>query len=449
MEKIKGKKKLLLYGCSGLGVNMLTLMIGTYLCSGLLIGGFDEHLTEWTYIGKDLVIAAVWSVMVLVAKVLDGIIDIPLASLADKISNKFGRRKTAILIGFCAMITAFLLFLIPLNKEATLLNTIWFGVILCTFYSFYTLTMLTYYATFAEVCETENDVLFLSNVKSVCDVVYFILGYALIPVFIGMNINIRIVSLIFLPLSLTMMIPMFMLKEGGAVNTADGAPAENEDRLTLGSALKCSVKNWSFMYWMFTISVMTVGLQLFLGGINELFSSTGLSMTVVMASAFVPVPFTLILYNHIVKKKGLGFGYRYILSIFTVGMLVMLICCLLHEKVTEGQLTAIAIVGGLFVSFAIGAFFSITYTVPSHLAQREKERTGKSVSPMYFAVQGLFEGVAAGIGTGLILVQLKDHNAILWLPVIVAVCCVIAFGMSFAFPKEISQMGKETKESNK
>ena len=53
MKKITSKKKLLLYGCSGMGVNMLTLMVGSYLCSALLVGGFDEHIESWTYISKD------------------------------------------------------------------------------------------------------------------------------------------------------------------------------------------------------------------------------------------------------------------------------------------------------------------------------------------------------------------------------------------------------------
>ena len=94
-----------------------------------------------------------------------------------------------------------------------MLNTVWFGVLLMVFYAFYTLTMLTFYATFSEVTETEGDVVFLSNVKSVCDVVYFILGYALVPAFVSMGVNIRYVALIFLPLSLFMLIPMFLLKE--------------------------------------------------------------------------------------------------------------------------------------------------------------------------------------------------------------------------------------------
>ncbi len=443
MEKIRSRKKLFLYGCSGMGVNMLNLIVGSYLCSALLTGGFDEHIESWTYLNRDLVVAGLWATLVFVTKVIDGIIDIPLASFTDNLKTRWGRRRPAILMGFIPMIISYLLFLLPITPGESVANTIWFGVLLGIFYCFYTLTMLTFYATFSEVCETEQDTVFLSNAKSICDVVYFILGFALVPVFVSMGINVRYVALMFLPLSLLMLIPIFMLKEKSTKEGIEGVEVQKSDALSLGKAIKYSLKNKDFIYWMCTAAVMNFGLQLFLGGINELFSSTGLNMTVVMASSFVPVPFTLILYNKVVKKYGLGFAYKYILSIFSVGMLIMFICTQIHTLISPTLLTLIAICGGIVVSFAIGAFFSVTYTVPTHLAAKEKEEKGISVAPMYFAVQGLFEGVSAGIATGFVLVALKDNKIIHILPLIVMGACMAAFGMSFFFKKKISHMGKD------
>ncbi len=437
MQKITSKKKLILYGCSGIGVNMLTVMMGSYLCSALLTGGFLENIESWTYLNKDLVVAGLWAVLVFLAKALDGVIDLPFATLADKMNSKLGRRKTAILIGFIPMVISYVLFLVPITPYESIINTVWFGFWLCVFYSFYTLTMLTYYATFSEVCVDDKAMLFLSNTKSICDVVYFAIGFALVPVFVNMGMNVRIVALIFLPLALTMMIPMFLLKE------KEDGEEKTVRTLTLWTALKTSFKNKSFIHWMFVCSVATMGLQLFLGGINEVFSSTGLNMTVIMASSFAPVPLTIIVYNALVKKKGLAFAYRYVLLMFSLGMAVMLVCCLCSSLVTELQLTLIALLGGILVSFSIGAFFSITYTVPSQLAKKEFERTGKSVSSMFFAVQGLFEGVATGIGTGIILVLLKDNNVIWLLPLIVIVCCVVTFALTFGFSKDVALLGKK------
>ena len=444
MKKITNRKMLAVYGCSGLGVNMLNIIMGSYLCSALMTGGFEEHIESWTYLNKTLVVAGLWAVLVFLAKAFDGVIDLPLATFADKLHTRFGRRKTAILIGLIPTVVAYLLFLIPLNPFESILNTVWFGALLIIFYACYTLTMLTYYATFSEICDNESDALFLSNSKSICDVVYFSLSFALVPVFVSLGLNIRVVALIFLPLVLTMLIPFFMLKENGE----QGATEEVPEPLTLGRAISVSVKNRAFIYWMFTISVMTIGLQLFLGGINELFSSTGLNMTVVMASSFAPVPLTIMAYNSIVKKRGLGVGYRFVLSVFAIGMGVMLLCYALSDKISPLALTIIAVLGGIFISFSLGAFFSITYIVPTNLAKRELEQNGNSVSGMYFAVQGMFEGVASGIGTGLILVALKDHDVIYLLPVVVIVCCVIALVMSFFFPDEIKYMSKNVEMKN-
>ena len=157
MKKITSRKKLALYGCSGMGVNMLTLMVGSDLCSALLVGGFEDHVESWTYLNRDLVVAGLWAVLVFLAKALDGIIDLPLATFADRLNTKFGRRKSAIVLGFVPMVISYLLFLVPIKPEATLINTIWFGALLCIFYTFYTLTMLTFYATFSEICESEQD----------------------------------------------------------------------------------------------------------------------------------------------------------------------------------------------------------------------------------------------------------------------------------------------------
>ena len=458
MQKITSRKKLFLYGFSGLGVNMMNLIMGSYLCSALLTGGFEEHIESWTYLNKNLVIAAVWSVMILVAKILDGVIDIPLSSFTDRLKTRWGRRRPAIVIGFVPMMLAYVLFLIPLQNGETLLNTIWFGVLLCVYYTFYTLTMLTYYATFSEITEKESDTVFLSNIKSISDVIYFSLGYALIPLFVSLGVNIRYVALIFMPLSLFMIIPLLLLKENSTVieikpeQTTEQANddtategVEKQPPLKLGASIACAFKNKTFLYWMLTAAVMNVGLQLFLGGINELFSTTGLNMTIVMASSFAPVPLTILLYNKMVKKFGLGWAYRYTLVMFSVGMMLMFMCVLFANDLSTIELTLIALLGGIFASFAIGAFFSVSYTVPSHLAQVEFETKGISVSSMYFAVEGLIEGIAAGIATGPILVFLKSNEYITYMPIVVAVACMIAFAMTFAFPNTISKMGIASK----
>ncbi len=442
MRTLTKKWQIILYGCAGIGVNMLNIIVGSYLCSALLPGGFAEKdIGFWTYSDRNLVIAGIWATLILIAKVFDGLIDIPLSSFTDKLRTRWGRRRPAIVIGFIPMIVAYLLFLVPLNNSDTILNTVWFAVMLCLFYGAYTLTMIAYYATFAEIVDNAKDRLFLSTVKSICDVVYFSVSFALVPVFVNVGrMNIRWVALLFLPLAASMLIPLFLIKEP---STKDGVPEGSGTAKGVGfvQSFSLSFRNKKFIYWLCCLAVMNFGLQLFLSGINEFFSSTGLNMTLIMASSFAPVPFTIQIYNKLVKKRGVKFGYQYCLLVYSFAMLLLFVCRMLPLNV----MTPVAILCGLIVSLAMGTFFSVTYTIPAQLAAEENARTGICASSMYFAVQGLFEAVAAGLATGPMLVFLKENNGIPYMTLIIAIACMTAFVMAFFLPKSIALLGKETK----
>ena len=437
MKKLEKKWQIYLYGCTGLGINMLNLIVGSYLCSALLTGGFEAHVEEWTYLNKDLVVAGLWSVFVLVAKILDGVIDIPISTATDRIRSKWGRRRPAIIIGFVPMMIAYLLFLIPLQKGATITNTIWFASLLCIYYVTYTTTMLTFYATFSEIVDNERDRIVISNVKSVCDVAYFVLGYALIPAFVSMGMNIRLIALMFLPLSLTVLIPLFLIKEESTKNAVFEVNGKKHNFMEM---FIIAAKNTSFIKWMCVYATMNFGLQLFLSGINEFFSSTGLNMTFIMAAVFMPVPLTLLIYNKMTKKRGIVFALQVCLVVFAFGLGMMVFC---DRFPTMTGKFIFAILCALIASFSIGSFFSVTYSIPSQLAQEEEEKNGLPVATMYFAIQGLFGAVAAGLAQGPALVTLKQSGWIGQLTLVVAISCMVAFVMAIFLPKHVKEQGKE------
>ena len=108
----------------------------------------------------------------------------------------------------------------------------------------------------------------------------------------------------------------------------------------------------------------------------------------------------------------------------------------------------LAIAAGTLCSFAVGSLFAVAYSVPAQLAAEEEARTGVSNSAMYFAVQGLFAGVASGIGTGLILVGLKgeeEHPSgnIVYMTLICAAAMAVALVGTFFLPKSLANMGKK------
>ena len=457
MQKITGKKKLFLYGMAGLGINMLNLIIGSYLCDALMIEGFQENIENWTYLNKTLVVAGLWSIMIAIAKILDGFIDIPFAGWTDKLKSKWGKRRPAIVLGMIPMLIAYVLFLFPLqNAEHSVLNTVWFGVTLCLFYAFYTLTMVTYYATFSEIVDNEHDRVTLSNFKTVFDVVYFVLGYALIPAFIG-SANIRVIALAFLPLSMTMLIPLFMIKERSTLDKDVEADKQNgniedealeEEHVGIIDSFKYAIKNRSFIVWMVVYFALEFSTQMFLTGQNVIYSGymgfEGFQITVIMACAFAPVPLTLILYNKIVKKHGIKAGYIFSLIAYLLAMVVTLSC---SQKLIPNETVrlVVAAIGGVLSAFGTGCFFSINYTIPSTIADNERKATGISHPAMYFAVQGLFGGVATAISTGLVWVNLKNIGGgqFIWLmPIVVMFGGLVSMFMTKFMDKEVSEIGK-------
>lgn len=442
MNHIHGKGRLILYAFSGMGINMLNLMMSSYLCSALISDGFGPEVIPYqTYVGRNLVIPAVWAVFVLIAKIIDGIIDVPMASITDNMRTRWGRRRPSLVIGLVPMLAAFALFLlIPHPAGESWLNTVFYGVVLCVFYSFYTLTMVTYYATFTEILETEDDRNFVSNAKSVFDIVYFILGYVVVRMLLN-GLNIRTVALIVLPLALTMLIPLFMIKEPDL----RGKDARQVmQKISLPRSLAYTFKNRRFILWMIVYSLMTFSVQLFLGGINEYFSNVGMNMIFVMMAAFAPVPFTLMLYNKLLKKRGFGAAFRFTLVAFAVGMLAMFCAAFLPDGTTAK--TALSIVTGLISSLAIGPMFAVAYSMPSQLAAEETEETGVSHSAMYFAVQGLFAGVASGIATGAVLVALKKSATVPYMTLICGLGSLAAFALTFILPRSVTGMGKAGSE---
>lgn len=471
MKKLT-KKQLTWYGIAGIGPNMLNLMMGSYLCDALMIEGFSENVENWTFLNKTLIVAAVWSILVTVAKIIDGVADVPLGSLTDRLKTKWGKRRPSLLIGIIFMLLSYFMFLLVPVKEVAaggnMFNTIWFFFWLAAFYTFYTLTMVTYYATFSEVTDNEVDRMYLSNVKSTVDIIYFVLGYALIPALVGAA-NIRILALMVLVLMPSMIIPFVLVKERSTLTKdveqyklehPEDEEAKKEVEPTMIESIKYTFKNKDFLVWMGIYAALQFGLSMFLTGFNVYYSGTmgfsGMKTMLCNVAAFGPVPFTLILYNRVINKRGFKFAFQYSLLAFSVGMSLGVFCR--SNLITNDTARLVfAMCGNAIASFGIGSFFSVAYAIPSQLAADEKEKTGVSHPAMYFAIQGLFEAVVSAIAVGVVWVNLKtipaQGNLFLQpaggsglLNLIVAISCVASFFLTFLLPKSLENYGKIKKE---
>jgi MFS family permease len=166
-----------------------------------------------------------------------------------------------------------------------------------------------------------------------------------------------------------------------------------------------------------------------------------------MLGAFLPVPLTFIIYNKLNVKKGFGFAYQYTLLIFVISMLSMFGVSFMESGVVK---TILSVLCGLIASFSVGAMFAVSYSIPSKLASDDEKETGISHSAMYFAVQGLFAGIASGLGGATVLTILKDNvlfdrPATFYITLISAIACLVAFGLVFILPKSLKDLGKESR----
>ena len=460
MKKLK-RRQLPLYAIAGFGPNLINTVLTIYLVDALQTAGFGENIEFWTFENKTIIAVLLFSVLKFISQLVDGIIDVPFAALTDNLKSKWGKRRPVMLIGTIPMLLSYVAFCFPVSHaENSAANSIYFGLLLLIFFSAYTLTMVTYYGTYAEVTENDSDRFYLSDWKAFIDTIQYALAYALIPVFIGMKINIKAVGLACAPLTLTILIAIFQVKENstlpGAEKKYPEAPGSEEEEIPILESIRLTFKNKNFLPWIAVLAIFFFGLQMFLSGQNVLASGpmglNGWQIAVINTAAFAPVPIMLVIYRAIMKKKGFRFAFQTALAAFAFAMLTFSVAYVEWIPSVWARL-GIAAGGGTVASYGIGAFLSAPYLVPSQLAAKEAEESGKNHSAMYFAIQGLFTACVGALSTGLIWPNLRNisvnGNSLFGahlMPYIAAGASIAAIFVAFCMPKMYTELGKEEKK---
>lgn len=461
MKKLR-KRQLPLYALAGFGPNLINTIITIYLVDALQKTGFVVNAENWTFANKTIIAVGLFSILKFIAQLVDGIIDVPFAALTDNLKTKWGKRRPIMLIGLVPLVLSYVLFCFPVSmQENSVANSIYCGVLLLIFYSAYTLMMVTYYGTYSEVTSCDSDRFFLSDWKAFIDTIQYALAYALIPVFIGMGVNIKAVGLACAPLALTILIAIFQLKENSTLPGAEKKYPEeagsDEEEIPIRESIRLTASNKDFLSWLGVLSIFFFGLQMFLSGQNVLASGpmglNGWQIAVINSAAFAPVPLMLFFYRKIMKKRGFRFAFQLALAAFGISMLTFSVAYVKWIPSTMARL-AIGATGATIGSFGIGAFFAAPYLVPSQLAAKEYEVTGKRHPSMYFAIQGLCTAAVGAISTGLIWPNLRnitvggnDVFGAHLMPYIAAIACFAAIIVASKMPSMYNELGKEEKKA--
>ena len=459
MKKLK-RWQIPLFAFASFGPCMLSTIISVYLVDALQTAGFGSDLESWTFAGKTIVAVGLFSVMKAISSLMDGLVEVPVATFVQNLKTPWGKRRPAILVGTIVMTLAYVLFCFPISyEENSVANSIWCGVLLTVFVSFFTLAINALFGTYAEITANDDDRLFLTNIKAAFDTIQYSIAYALIPVFIGFGINIREIGLYMAPLSLTILLAVFLIKENSTMPGAVAKYGENageaveEENVGMIDGLKMSLGNEAFRAWLIIHGLFNLGLQMFLSGQNVLISGpmglNGFQIAIINSSAFAPVPLMLIAYRKVMAKKGYRFAFQTALGSFALGMVCM---CLAYVKWFPDVMVRLALgaTGGVICSYGMGAFFSAPTAMPTQIAAEEKKRTGKSHPSMYFAVQGIVNSLVGAIGPGLLWVNLRnvsvggnDLFGTHAMTYIVIIFCVAAILACKLLPKEYDELGRK------
>ena len=449
-----------LFAFASFGPCMLSTIISVYLVDALQPAGFGADVELWTFANKTIIAVGLFSILKAISSLMDGLTEVPCATIVQNLKTPWGKRRPAILVGTVMLTLAYVLICFPIsNEENSVANSIWFGALLTVFVSFFTLAINALFGTYAEITANDDDRLFLTNVKAAFDTIQYSIAYALIPVFIGFGINIRQIGLYFAPLSLTMLIAIFLIKENSSMPGAVAKYGENagetlnEKPIGMVEGLKMTLGNKAFQAWLLGHGCFNLGLQMFLSGQNVLISGpmglSGFQIAIINTTAFAPVPLMLIFYRKVMHKKGFRFGFQTALASFALGMLCM---CLAYVRWFPSTTVRMILgaTGGVFSSYGLGAFFSAPTAMPTQIAADEKKRTGRSHPSMYFAVQGIVNSLVGAIGPGLIWVNLRnvslngnDLFGTHAMTYIVILFCVLAILAANLLPKEYDRLGRK------
>lgn len=415
VQSLDKKWKEFLFGFSGFGPNLLMILMGAYYSDAINPAALEAGEQFQAILpGFCFILPALFPILFAIGKVFDGIIDIPFAYITDTLSTRWGRRRPAIAVCALPMALSFALcWVMPVGEQYSLFNTLWVSFWSIVFFATYTMCLIAFYGSLSSVCTSEPQRLRVSGYKSFFDTISYCLVYALVPVILsGAGIHIHTLVFLCLPFMATILIPLFLIKEGKKY----GYP-ENEglrpEKISLGESLKLTFQNRIFRRWLYVNCCTFFGLQMFLSGMNGMIiGGMGLSggqMAVLNTFAFAPVPVMLYLFNRVKAKFGVRRAYQSCLLMFAVAIMTFFFAS--RFVLGEGNLTAkmvIGIFGGLCASWSIGVFFMMPYLAPAQISGVEEKLTGKNHAAMYFAGNAVVTSVVGAVSGNLVYEYLKN-----------------------------------------
>ncbi len=442
-----------LYGIGGFGTGFMLMVANSYLLPYYLPP--VEELKGGAF---NFAPVALFTVLFWVARVFDGLIDIPIASWTDNLRSKWGRRRPLILLGIIPMIVAYVLMWRPPVEGTSWVNAVYAGVLSIIFYGAYTLSTVPYLSALSEIVPDEKAKVRVASWQTFFNTMGYVLAYVLVPILFKVFGDKQTAILVLAPSMLTILIPVFIIKEKSTKGMGKD-DLNAEPKIPLWTSLKMTIKNKKFTRYLTMYAVLYFGLQAFLGGIVYMSSDmmgltevidgqvqvNGAQLGLMNAAAFAPVPIMLLIMNAITKKRSIYAALKVGLVTFAIAMSIFIFAWTgWGIKMFQGSLftfmgaevnqaVLLGAIAGFFGSYSIGVFFTVPYAIPAQIAAEEAAVTGKNRAAMYLAVQGVVNQIAGSLAGVLlignvaqIMLGRADATGILLVPPIIIIAMVVS-----------------------
>jgi len=403
--------KELLFAMSGFGPTLLMIIMGAYFTdainpSALPIG------SAMAIDGTIFILPAIFPILITLAKMIDGIVDIPLANMTDRVESKRGTRRLPILIGIVPMIASYILTWTMVSTNQ-LFMTIWIVLWSIVFFVSYSNNSLSFLGSISTVSVDSNQRLRVSIFKAFFDTIAYSLTYALVPVIISDSFRIDKLAIALSPLLLTILIPVFLIKN---VKKMEGERDVNllpqPEAIKVFESIKITIKNKAFMSWMIVNSLSFFGLQLFLVSMNSLIVGgmelPNWGMTILNTFAFAPIPLMLYFFYKLKDRQGIRFSYQLALVTFAICILGFFFgSTFFLGKDYVWLQYVIGTIGAIAGSYAIGVFLLMPTMLPAQIGAHQQILEKKNYSAMFFAIQALITSLVAAVSSGFVYEQIK------------------------------------------
>ena len=443
-----------LFAIGGFGTSFMYTVQSTYLLTRYFPAQTDLDA------GRAILLIVPWimSILMMVARVFDGVIDIPIASWTDRLFRRTGKRYPAILIGMVPMILAYVaMWIAPSPDMASIWNVVWVSVLSIIYFFSYTLVAVPYLSSLSDMVADQRSRVRVASWQAFFNTIGYCLAYTVVPLLrdvftkgSDLQHGMTTTALILSPAMLFMLIPVFFVFRKNTRDVKVDPPQDGEEKLTMWNSLKIAVKNKAFRQYLLSYLFSYFGLMLFLGGMDYinrdiLGLTEGWKIAVMNTAAFAPIPLMLWLFNKINRKWGVKWAFRTGVLCFIVAMATFTAG---WTKIAgETMPFYIGMIAGTFGSFAIGAFFTVPYAIPSQIAAEEAQKTGVNRCGMYFAVQGFVNQLVGALATSVVLVNLLtvsfgvfNTGAIFVAPVVIVACI-----FSYIFAGKLPGASKKAK----